>query len=173
MRVSIHGIYRILLPSPRFNNAVSFPSFTSRGSLIAPNAVLSAAHCGDYTGYDVIVGAWKLDDDTTVGATTVRVVEWIEHPDYDYWSLRNDFALLRLQNEVTFDTDIQLSINDSKNINNGEDLDVLGLGVTQEGGEKSSVLNDVQVKAIKTKKCNERKWHDDKIDDATMFCAGE
>jgi hypothetical protein len=72
------------------------------------------------------------------------------------------------------DTNIQFSINDSKNINHGEDLDVLGLGLIEEGGNSlASVLNDVRVQAISTNKCNKRRWYDNEVDDATMFCAGE
>jgi hypothetical protein len=107
-------------------------------------------------------------------AQRCEVVEWIRHPYYDDNSSENDFALLRLEADVTLDTDIEFSINDSKNIKNGEDLVVLGHGVTEEGGNSlSPVLNDVQVQAFGTFQCNKNKWYNGGVDDATMFCAGE
>lgn len=143
------------------------------GSLIAPNIVLSAAHCGDYTGQQVIVGGYE-GGKTTYGAVKVKVVAQKMHPLYDGWTMTNDIMLLKLKSSVTPNNpnNITLSINDSKNLNAGEKLDVLGLGVTTEGGNFPRYLRDVRVAAVATSTCNKRAWYDGQVDDPTMFCAG-
>ena len=65
------------------------------GSLIAPQVVLTAGHCGGYAGLDVIVGAYERWDDTTEGAYARECTQWIPHPKYDD-GVSNDFALCLL-----------------------------------------------------------------------------
>lgn len=142
------------------------------GSLIGPNVVLTAGHCGSFFGDDVLVSAYEEGEDT-YGAVWVKVVAQKWHPQFDEDSLRNDFSLLKLQKSVNFDTDVELTISDdSKNVKNGESLVVLGVGDTDEDGDRSRFLRDVTVQAIATSTCNQKSWYDDDVYDSSMFCAG-
>lgn len=142
------------------------------GSLIAPGVVLSAAHCGSFDGDEVIVGAYELDK-TTGGAQKVRVVDEAFHPEYDSFTFRNDFALFRLKDPVTVNSDIKFSIN-SLNAQPapGQDLTVLGLGATQQGGNLEQFLQDVTVKAMSIDDCNAPNGYAGDIEGDVMFCAG-
>ena len=148
------------------------------GSLIAPNVVLTAAHCGSHDGKNVIVGAYEAGK-TSNGAVSVKVVETKSHPSYNSGTERNDFALLKLESSVASqlpNTNIVFSINGNKDKpTDGQDLVVLGLGDTVEGGADGApdFLRDVTVKAISTDECNAASSYNGQVEDDVMFCAGE
>ncbi|CAJ1944597.1 unnamed protein product [Cylindrotheca closterium] len=142
------------------------------GSLIAPGVVLSAAHCGSFNGDEVFVGAYELDK-TTGGAQKVRVVDEAFHPEYDQFTFRNDFALFRLKDTVTVNSNIKFSINSlNGQPTPGQDLTALGLGATQQGGNLERFLQDVTVQALSIDECNKPSGYDGDIEGDVMFCAG-
>lgn len=143
------------------------------GSLIAPDVVLSAAHCGDYTGDSVIVGGVRPDQ-TSFGAVRVKVVQQRMHPKYDNNTEENDVMVLKLAAPVVQSTSVNLVLNDEYSVPaNGADLTVLGLGDLIEDGPSPTTLMDVVVKAVDTDKCNSRDSYDGGVVDSVMFCAGK
>ena len=72
--------------------------------MIAPNVVLTAAHCDPdgiyFVGAQALVGAYERQQET-YGAEFVTISAQEVHPQYDDWELTNDFQLLRLANSVT------------------------------------------------------------------------
>jgi len=144
------------------------------GSLIAPNVVLSAAHCGSFQGQNVIVGAYRAGS-TQNNAVRVRVTGEVRHPNYDDFTLANDFLLLRLAEDVTVGgSDVVLSINDQfSSPANGEALTVLGLGLTSEQSFNTpNKLRDVEIKAIPTNVCNQQNAYGGDVEGDIMLCAG-
>lgn len=69
--------------------------------MIAPNVVLTAAHCdpsgSSYVGRDVYVGAMSRGDSA---ATKVKVIGQYNHPNYNGDTEQYDFAILRLASSV-------------------------------------------------------------------------
>ena len=116
------------------------------GTLIAPDVVLGAAHCGGYVGQTVYVSGYVFGTDAE-GAIAVRVVDEERHPNYNRRTEENDFYLYRLEREVFPAGDITLTVSRGSDPSDGEDLTVLGLGTTSSGGSASGVLMDVQVQA--------------------------
>mmetsp|Transcript_35524 Transcript_35524/g.86108 ORF Transcript_35524/g.86108 Transcript_35524/m.86108 type:complete len:579 (-) Transcript_35524:63-1799(-) len=145
------------------------------GTLIAPNVVMSAAHCGDYTGDTIIVGAVKPGE-TSFGATEVQVIEQINHPNHVNSTDENDMndvMLMRISPPVALLSSVQLILNDEYAIpSNGEDLSVIGLGDLAENGPAATVLMDVVVQAIDTNQCNGPDGYDGDVFDDVMMCAG-
>ena len=143
------------------------------GSLIAPNVVLTAAHCGNYQGDSVIVGAYRAGS-TANNAVEVTVAQSLMHPNYDDFTTANDFQLLRLSQAVTVGgSNVILSINNQfSSPSNNQLLTVLGLGLTQENGSEANILRDVEVQAIATSTCNQGNAYGGDVENDTMFCAG-
>ena len=69
------------------------------------------------------------------------------HPDYISSTVENDFLLLHLDAPVTTVQPIELN-DDSTVPTAGQDLTVIGLGTTSEGGNLASVLQEVTVQTV-------------------------
>lgn len=99
------------------------------GALIAPDIVLSAAHCMDRTDEQLYIGAYKTES-TEYGAQVRTCAQWIAHPDYGGGT--SDVALCKLNSPVEIDqSKVKLELNradvDSFRII-GEDLVAMGFG---------------------------------------------
>ena len=143
--------------------------------MIAPNVVLTAAHCdpsgSSYVGRDVYVGAMSRGDSA---ATKVKVIGQYNHPNYNGDTEQYDFAILRLASSVITTGPVVEISKDEEDIFYMNRLTTLGLGDMVEGSEKGSdKLRDVQVNSYGDAQCVEAyKNYPIKIDPNSMFCAG-
>ena len=100
-------------------------------TLIAPDIVLTAAHCLDKTNSEVQIGAYRrLRSDE--GAQSRFCDRWIADPKFNgRTSGGYDFALCKLNEPVEIDESrVRLVVNDKSNIpSSGEDLLIVGLGM--------------------------------------------
>ena len=75
------------------------------GLLVAPDYVLTAAHCESRAPYTAQVGAFcepfEGGDNCEQDMEEFGTLEFIRHPDYNPFSLDNDFALIRLDGNST------------------------------------------------------------------------
>jgi trypsin len=144
------------------------------GSLIAPNIVLTAAHCdpsgSSFVNANALVGAYERQQET-YGAEFVNIAAQRVHPQYNDFTLANDFQLLRLSEDVISATPVTLSLDDDYSPADGADLTVLGVGLTTQGGfELPPFLSDVDVQVVNIDECN-TSYNNEVIEDV-MFCAG-
>mmetsp|Transcript_1608 Transcript_1608/g.2807 ORF Transcript_1608/g.2807 Transcript_1608/m.2807 type:complete len:407 (+) Transcript_1608:224-1444(+) len=155
-------------------------------SLIAPGVVLSAAHCApygdEYIGRTVRVGAFRMNKLWDTNSIDRVVVEQANHPAYSDQTVDNDFMLLRLAEPVEMDTTVTLELSNNVNdIQGGNELTVLGLGVTANcflgfcwgGNSAPSQLMDVDIQAYSDADCIDAYGvgtNGVQID--SMFCAG-
>jgi len=142
------------------------------GTLIAPDIVLFAAHCGDYTGKQVHVGDWK----TTEFSQDRICAEWIPDPLYQTGgNLENyDFALCKLDEPALIDdSKFILELNNKDAVpKQGVNLIVIGAGYIAEGGPLAGSLQSVKVPAMTNDQCKQSDpYYENAITDS-MLCAG-
>ncbi len=120
------------------------------GNLIAPNVVLTAAHCADgFTTIQITAGDHNLEQPENEVIITATGPEIIVHPEWARLSLNNDIALVVL-GDASFPTDNSnigyIELADAEPAV-GELAQAAGWGVTTEGivgGEVSPVLKEVR-----------------------------
>lgn len=132
------------------------------GTLIGPDMVLGAAHCGDYVGYTV-----------KIGDTRVKVVQQRMHPRWNEQTFENDFALYKLQFPIATSGGARVTLNtDPSKPSGGQALTVMGLGDTSDGGSSSSSLRDVVLFSISDADCQAAYASDNVFKRDSMLCAG-
>jgi len=145
------------------------------GSLISSKEVLTAAHClaGWQTSSSryVLVGEHNLN--TNDGERAVRVCSVLQHSSYDSASVDYDFAVLRLCEDLTFQTDIQPACLPSSFLDDYDDRDavVSGWGTLYAGGPRPSTLNEVTVRTMTNTACTSGTAYSSSSVTSRMICA--
>eukprot|EP00934_Nitzschia_sp_Nitz4_P002690 Nitzschia sp. Nitz4//scaffold282_size24342//8944//11622//NITZ4_008354-RA/size24342-augustus-gene-0.14-mRNA-1//1//CDS//3329545626//2680//frame0 len=143
------------------------------GTLIAPDVVLSAAHCGGYAGKTVYVSGYEYGTES-YNTVAVQVTSSQIHPNYNSNSMVNDFYLHKLQSAVSISTSVTLSLNQATSVpSTGQDLTVLGLGTLSSGGNTPTYLRDVVVPAVSNSFCSSGSSYGSEFDSSVMLCAGD
>jgi secreted trypsin-like serine protease len=149
------------------------------GTLVAPNKVLTAAHCT--AGLDwvkngaVLAGATDLNDDTT--GTAAGVLRQWQHPKYDAENIRNDVAVLTLDRPLEQKWLPLASSTDSALYTPGTQATAYGWGLTSGGedGELSAKLKKATLPLVKDSTCNSAMQSilgKDYFAEGSMVCAG-
>ena len=156
-------------------------NFFCGGSLIAPDMVLTAAHCLGGS-YSVAVGRHSLSSDD---GEEIEVVQEIPHPDYSTSTDENDFALLKLGRSVSVITaEGIVRINgDASYPAAGEVARSMRWGDVAQDDQKtetSDVLMEVDVPVISNEECRAAEGKDGSYSDSyqnyifdSMICTFE
>lgn len=139
------------------------------GSIIAPNKVLTAAHCTTgQNAADVQVVSGRTALSGSDGAVTPVGDIWI-HPDYTDATAGSDVSVLTLSKDIPNAQPIELATADDPSYAEGTDATALGWGATSEGGETSDTLKQVTVPVTSDQTCSSA-YPEYKSD--AMVCAG-
>lgn len=92
------------------------------------------------------------------------------HPNFEFDTNDNDYALVLLEKPYNMDSDIQLVLNENTNFPwNNEMLEALGMGNTKKNGPVTVKLRNVKVTVMTNKECQKYYGSDVKNN---MLCAG-
>ena len=138
---------RIVGGTPAARGAYPFYVKTIRpilcgGTLIAPDIVLTVAHCGGGFLAGVNIGGILFNG--TDAVETLAVDAEFPHPDYQATNRLNDIMLVKLTDPSALSPVVELNF-DASIPTVGEVVTVIGFGDTTEGGETSNELLTVNV----------------------------
>lgn len=146
------------------------------GSLIAQNYVLTAAHClggGAAEDIEVRIGGHDLSEESTAG-TKFSVKRIISHWDYNDSTINNDIALLELASDANMSQVKPISNVEAANVRAGENLTVMGWGLTSLDAEKlPAILQEVDVPLVDSATCERIMRQEDEQNFEVMLCAGD
>jgi len=139
------------------------------GTLIAPDWVLTAAHCVEYGADQVMLGAHQLDKEESTHQI-IDVSQIVVHPDYDTYTIDSDIALLKLAQPATLNDRVQTIDLLQNQAEAGTLSTIIGWGTTSEMGSPSSVLREVSVPLVSHAMCD--RVYEGEITE-NMICAGQ
>ena len=145
-------------------------------SLVAPNVLLSAAHCASVfggpfgIGAQIQIGRHNLSN-SEEDYETFTVAEAVTHPSYNDVGFDYDYMMIRLDGFSNYEP-VVLDSGDVS-LDDGNDVVVMGWGTTSYYGPESSVLLEVEVDLYTQAACKAA-YSDVMIDDYItdrMVCA--
>ena len=130
------------------------------GSLIAPNWVITAAHCTEGASASSLgVGVHKhglyADDPCHACTESIDAKTVIIHAGYDSSTMVNDIALIELERAVTCVDEIDFPwLDDGTYSTAGTTVKTAGWGALAEGGDIATELQSVEVEVVAHDQCN-------------------
>jgi len=124
------------------------------GTLIAPDLVLTAAHC-EAPGLSVVFGGTSASTVPDGPGSPRAIVRTFPHPDFSKITFHNDYMIMKLAEPVNGVKLAQLRLEDDVPIQEGDNTTVIGLGYTSVDGDLPSSLLQAEVIDISTETCAE------------------
>merc|ERR1712066_129539 len=125
------------------------------GTLISSQHVLTAAHCTAGESPSSMAVLLGEHDRTDGDYNRVSLSAITDHPDYNDWTLDNDFSILTLAEPVPFTLEVSPAClpSDFSQDYAGQVATVTGWGTLQSGGNQPAVLNEVDVTVQTNTEC--------------------
>lgn len=136
------------------------------GTLIDPEWVLSAAHCGEL-GTHVLIGHHNMSDPPD-SAERIKIDYEVEHPLHNPETYENDVMLVKLETPSSYPV-VNL-IESGTVLEEGTNATVIGWGALAYRGEVSDELREVELQIVSNPNCAEMYAPNDIVTDS-MICS--
>jgi len=151
---------------------------------VAPNLVLTAAHCNYMDGKVRVGSIYARGVETTTrnsnkkkkSGIEANIITRYQHPMYiqNATTLANDFMLLEIDQTIDPDLYPPIHLNfDTQLPSDGDWLTVIGFGVIDSEGDQSDILQQIRIPAMGFDSCKDQYQQDGIVlDYNSHFCAG-
>ena len=156
--------------------------FNCTGTLISPDTVLTAGHCGSLTAPGRVASPASYPPQTIhvrighhqdgTGGEVVPVSRTIVQPSYIGFTSSYDIALLKLSRNATKAPVKVSGAAETSLFNVGTMETIVGWGLTEENGTGPEFLQEAQVPIVDEATCDEQNESVGGMDPATNICAG-
>lgn len=156
---------------PRKYSWMVFSAYECGLTLIAPNVLLTAAHCVDIDKAYISLGVHNIYD--YAGEIKDRenyyIDEYVRHPSFSSSTFDYDFMVMKMNG---FSNRTPIVLDDGSNeLSDGTELITIGWGHTYYYGTPSNILREVEIDYMNNSHCS-NKYQDFRSITDQMFCAG-
>jgi secreted trypsin-like serine protease len=145
-------------------------SFVCGGTLVAPDVVLTAAHCWSNDLEVALIGKFERRGSNQDEVEEREIEETYIHPQFDFDRRRFDQMLITLTSPSTFPYLKHVNMDGRAPAVGGSDITTIGLGATNIGGSLPNVLQEGTSRYVPNTECSSFRQQESQLINFEHLC---